>query len=81
MLNYNGINYNLDCLFQFQVLKQLLEALAKKQIEHDSILFGANIKEPNSYYNEENNESKKSVMLLSSLYVVPSCFLRIRPFI
>ena len=42
MIKYNGINYNLDCLIQFQVLQQLLEALAKKQIEYDSILFGLN---------------------------------------
>ena len=60
MLKYNGVNYNLDCLFQFQVLKQLLEALAKKQSEYDSILYGANLNESNSNINEENNESQNN---------------------
>ena len=55
MLKYNGINYNLDCLLQFQVLKQLLEALAKKQIEYDSILFGRNIEQTNINNHFEKN--------------------------
>ena len=43
MIKYNGINYNFDCLIQFQVLQEFLEALAKKQNEYDSILFGINV--------------------------------------
>ena len=54
MLKYNGINYNLDCLLQFEVLKQLLEALAKKQLEYDAILFGANISQSNDDISEKS---------------------------
>ena len=49
MLKYDGINYNLDFLIQFQVLRQFLEALAKKQLNHDSLLYG------NNYILTENN--------------------------
>ena len=65
MLQYNGINYNLDCLFQFDVLKKLLEALAKKQLEYDEILFGANISQSNDDLSEksiniDNNNSNSN---------------------
>ena len=30
MINYEGINYNLETIIQFQSLKLLLEAVAKK---------------------------------------------------
>ena len=42
MINYEGVNYNLDVIIQFQALKQLLEALAKKQIDHNILLYGLN---------------------------------------
>jgi len=44
MINYEGIDYNLDTVIQFQALKQLLEALAKKQIDHNIMLYGSNNK-------------------------------------
>jgi hypothetical protein len=40
MINYEGIEYNFDIVVQFQTLKKLLEALCKKQIDHNIILFG-----------------------------------------
>ena len=55
MLKFCGNNYNLDFLLQFQVLKQLLEALAKKQLEYDSILYGANIDHHSDNQNNNNN--------------------------
>ena len=42
MINYEGVNYNLDVIIQFQALKQLLEALAKRQIDHNILLYGLN---------------------------------------
>jgi len=56
MINYEGIDYNLDTVIQFQALKQLLEALAKKQIDHNIILYGNNNK--NIIIN--NNKDNKS---------------------
>ena len=66
MLKYDGINYNLDCLIQFQVLRQFLEALAKKQLNHDTLLYGNNyiltenninqIQDSNLNDNNDNNE-------------------------
>ena len=56
MINYEGIDYNLDTVIQFQALKQLLEALAKKQIDHNIMLYGSNNK--NIIIN--NNKDNKS---------------------
>ena len=55
MINYEGIDYNLDTIiqFQFKALKKLLEALAKKQIEHNNIFFGQ-IKNISINGNEDN---------------------------
>ena len=35
MLQYDGADYDLNALFQFDVLKKLIEALAKRQLEID----------------------------------------------
>ena len=64
MINYEGVNYNLDVIIQFQALKQLLEALAKKQIDHNLILYGLNkniiVNSNDSIPDEENiNEENK----------------------
>jgi len=66
MINYEGIEYNFDIVVQFQTLKKLLEALCKKQIDHNIILFGQdkniiiNNNEENNANNGENiNESDK----------------------
>ena len=61
MINYEGIEYNFDIVVQFQTLKKLLEALCKKQIDHNVILFGQdkniviNNNEGNDVNNGENN--------------------------
>ena len=65
MINYEGVDYNLDSIiqFQFQALKQLLEALAKKQVAHNISLYGQNkdikinINNNDSQDNEENEEN------------------------
>ena len=60
MINYEGINYNLETIIQFQSLKLLLETLAKKQIEHNQLFYGQNITlniNPNPLTNNENNKS------------------------
>ena len=60
MINYEGINYNLETIIQFQSLKLLLEALAKKQIEHNKLFYGQNITiniNLNELSNEENNKN------------------------
>ena len=56
MLNFNGESYNLDFLLQFQVLKQLLEALAKKQLEMDFLLYGSQKgkKSQNTFFSNQN---------------------------
>ena len=56
MINYEGVNYNLDVIIQFQALKQLLEALAKKQIDHNIILYGLN---KNIFVNSNDNVPKE----------------------
>mgnify|MGYP002624987020 CR=1 FL=1 len=57
MLNFNGESYNLDFLLQFQVLKQLLEALAKKQLEIDFLLSGSQKgkKSQTKFFSNQNN--------------------------
>ena len=40
MINYEGISYNLETIIEFNSLKLLLEALAKKQIEHNILFYG-----------------------------------------
>ena len=64
MINYEGVNYNLDVIIQFQALKQLLEALAKKQIDHNILLYGLNkniiVNSNDNIPDEENiNEENK----------------------
>ena len=61
MINYEGIEYNLDSIiqFQFQALKQLLEALAKKQIDHNILFYGKN-KNIIMNFNDNNNSKGKS---------------------
>ena len=83
MLNFNGESYNLDFLLQFQVLKQLLEALAKKELEIDFLLYGSQKgkKSQNKFFsnqntfidnNEENinddDNSKNNIMEIIDLY-------------
>ena len=40
MIEYDGINYNLDAIIQFQILKQFLEAIAKRQVDFNMLLYG-----------------------------------------
>ena len=54
MINYEGISYNLETIIEFKSLKLLLEALAKKQIEHNIFFCGKN----NININKENIEDK-----------------------
>ena len=54
MINYEGISYNLETIIEFKSLKLLLEALAKKQIEHNILFYGQN----NININKENNTEK-----------------------
>ena len=52
MINYEGISYNLETIIEFKSLKLLLEALAKKQIEHNILFYGQN----NNIVKINNNE-------------------------
>ena len=61
MIKYSGVSYNLDCLIQFQVLKQFLEALAKRQLEHDSIIYGSNHVEIENNINENQNNNVENI--------------------
>ena len=54
MIIYEGISYNLETIIEFKSLKLLLEALAKKQIEHNIFFCGQN----NVNINKENIEDK-----------------------
>ena len=54
MINYEGISYNLETIIEFNSLKLLLEALAKKQIEHNILFYGQN----NININKENITEK-----------------------
>ena len=56
MISYEGMSYNLETIIQFQALKQLLEALVKKQIAHNIILYGQN-KDLINIYNENKTEN------------------------
>ena len=62
MINYEGISYNLETIIEFKSLKLLLEALAKKQIEHNILFYGKNINinniNNNPDINKENNTNK-----------------------
>lgn len=53
MLNYEGIDYDLNALFQFDMLKKIIEALAKRQIDLDTKM-GAIIKDGNIQISNEN---------------------------
>ena len=83
MLNFNGESYNLDFLLQFQVLKQLLEALAKKELEIDFLLYGSQKgkKSQNKFFSNQNtfidnseenipdnDNSKNNIMEIMDLY-------------
>ena len=83
MLNFNGESYNLDFLLQFQVLKQLLEALAKKELEIDFLLYGSQKgkKSQNKFFSNQNtfidnnednisddDNSKNNIMEIIDLY-------------
>ena len=54
MIEYEGISFNLNTIIQFQMLKQFLEVLAKKQIDHNKLLYGIN-KDIIKYNNLINN--------------------------
>lgn len=54
MINYEGISYNLETIIEFKSLKLLLEALAKKQIEHNILFCGKN----NININKNDSEVK-----------------------
>ena len=62
MINYEGVEYNLDSViqFQFQALKNLLEALAKKQISHNLTLYGPNKSISLFFENENRNNENQS---------------------
>lgn len=53
MLNYEGIDYDLNALFQFDMLKKIIEALAKRQIDLDQKM-GTIIKGGNLQISNEN---------------------------
>ena len=56
MLNYEGINYDLNALFQFDMLKKIIEALAKRQIDLDqkmgTIIKGGNVQISNENFGD-----------------------------
>ena len=62
MINYEGISYNLETIIEFRSLKLLLEALAKRQIEHNVLFYGQNINinkiNNTDNLNQENNKDK-----------------------
>ena len=62
MINYEGISYNLETIIEFRSLKLLLEALAKKQMEHNILFYGQNVNinkiNNNDNINHENNIDK-----------------------
>ena len=61
MINYEGIEYNLDSVIQIQFhsLKKLLEAFAKKQLEHTILFFGQNNNFSLNNIGKENTNSKE----------------------
>ena len=61
MIDYEGINYDLDSIIQFQLLKQFLEALAKRQINHNKLLYGKN--EKNIINSDENFNNIKNLKI------------------
>ncbi len=62
MINYEGISYNLETIIEFRSLKLLLEAFAKKQMEHNILFYGQNVNinkiNNNDNINQENNIDK-----------------------
>ena len=60
MINYEGISYNLETIIEFKSLKLLLEALAKKQIEHNILFYGKNININNINNNSDINQESKN---------------------
>ena len=69
MIKYEGLDYDLNSLFEFHVLKKLLEALFKKQKIYDIVLYGQgfdNIKLNNN--NHDNNDiNSKNIASLGLL--------------
>ena len=81
MINYEGIEFNLDSIIQLQFhsLKKLLEAFAKKQLEHSILFFGQNNNFTLNNYDNENpkttegkdenesneNESNKNIYIVN----------------
>ena len=65
MINYEGISYNLETIIEFRSLKLLLEALAKRQIEHNVLFYGQNINinkiNNTDELNQENNKDKTEI--------------------
>jgi len=65
MINYEGISYNLETIIEFRSLKLLLEALAKRQIEHNVLFYGQNINinkiNNTDNLNQENNKDKTEI--------------------
>ena len=65
MINYEGISYNLETIIEFRSLKLLLEALAKRQIEHNALFYGQNINinkiNNTDELNQENNKDKTEI--------------------
>ena len=57
MIKYEGVTYQLNALIQFDALQNFLEALAKKQADHEIILYGVNSEnsEKNQFSNTNNN--------------------------
>ena len=63
-LNYEGTEYNLDSLFQFQMLKNLLIALSQKQKLQDIIIHGSsnlNNQKKNSKINDLKNSLNEKI--------------------
>jgi len=60
MITYEGMSYNLETIIQFQALKQLLEALVKKQIDQNIILYGQN-KDIINIYNDNKSENLTNI--------------------
>ena len=60
MINYEGMSYNLDAIIQFEALKKLLEVLAKRQIDHNIMLYGQ--KKEIIDINNDNKDEKIDIM-------------------
>lgn len=63
MLKYDGLEYDLDSLFQYEILKKIIEALAKNQTQLNQRILELEDKEYNptakGNYHRQNNFSKR----------------------